>query len=339
MQRQRIDLADIAAWDNLQLAVWKASKGKRLRPEVSSFFAELDARILQLQTDILAEQVPYCEYRSFVIHDPKRRRIHAACFADRVLHHAIMNRAEPTFEKSLVNSTYACRPGKGVHHAVMQVQRNLQRFPWFVQVDVDGYFPAIDHQRLLHLLSRRFKGNAFLHLLMRIVDSYQSAPSKGLPIGSLTSQHFANYYLDGADRFLLGHPEVFAHIRYMDDILWWCKDKLSAQRVLQEFSYFMMETCKLRLKSTFRINRSSQGMTYCGFRILPGTLLLTLRKKRRYRILRQHYEAAWQNGDITCRELQSAYDAVLAATLPAHSLRWRQRDLQLHPSVVDNYTG
>ena len=215
----------------------------------------------------------------------------------------------------------------------------MQRFPWYAQVDVNSYFPAIDHQRLLFLLSRRFKGNAYLRLLKRIIDSYQTLPGKGLPIGSLTSQHFANCYLDGADRFLLEHPAVCAHVRYMDDILWWCRDKQSARRLLLDFSQYITEICKLRLKSTWRINRSSHGITYCGFRVLPGVVRLTLRKRRRYRLLRQRCEAAWRHGDIACRDLQAAYDALLAATLPVRSISWRQKDLQLHPSIYDNDKG
>jgi RNA-directed DNA polymerase len=339
MHRQRIELDEIAAWDNLQLATWKAAQGKRTRPDVASFTAGLDERLAQLNADILAERVPYGQYRAFVIHDPKQRLIHAACFEDRVLHHAIMNLAEPVFEKSLVATTYACRPGKGVHLAVAQVQKNLQRYPWFVQVDVNGYFPSIDQERLLDLLSRRFKGAGFMQLLRRIVESYQAIPGKGLPIGSLTSQHFANYYLDGADRFLLGHPAICAHVRYMDDIVWWCKDKNSARLVLAELSSYLSEDCKLSLKPNPQINRSTRGLTYCGFRIFPCTIRLTNRKQRRYRLLRRRYEAAWEQSNITDRELQSAYDAILAAALPAKSQSWRQRDLQLHPSVYENGAG
>ena len=339
MRRQRIELAEIAEWNNLQLAVWKAAKGKRDRPDVLSYLADSDFHIRQLQQDILTERVPYGLYRSFLIHDPKLRRIHAACFADRVLHHAILNRAEPVFERTLVDSTYACRPGKGVHLAVRQVQNNLRRFPWFVQVDVAGYFPSIDHEWLFNLLARRFKGKPFLSLLKRIIDSYATSPGKGLPIGSLTSQHFANLYLDSADRFLLTHPEVCAHVRYMDDILWWCREKAQARSVLRQFKAFMETICRLQLKPNVRINRSAQGMTYCGFRILPGMLRLTLRKRRRYRLLRQHYESAWDSGMISSRKLQAGYDAVLAATLPAQSMSWRQRDLQLHPCLYDNDRG
>ena len=112
MQRARIDLADVASADNLALAAWKAARGKRQRPEVMRFCAHFDDSIARLRRDILAGVAPYGEYRSFLIHDPKQRLIHAACFADRVLHHAIMNLAEPVFERTLVPSTYACQIGR-----------------------------------------------------------------------------------------------------------------------------------------------------------------------------------------------------------------------------------
>ncbi|MCX7109139.1 MAG: reverse transcriptase/maturase family protein [Proteobacteria bacterium] len=334
MHRRHIELTDIAAWDNLLLAVWKAARGKRQRPDVARFLAETDDSLQQLASDILVGAVPYGRYRSFHIHDPKLRLIHAACFEDRVLHHAIINLAEPVFERSLVPTTYACRPGKGVHRAVVQVQNNLRRFPWFVQVDVDGYFPAIDHSLLFGLLQHRFKGDGFMALLWRIIDSYHARLGKGLPIGALTSQHFANHYLDGADRFLLNTKPVGAMVRYMDDMIWWCHDKPSALQTLAGLREFLHDKLSLRLKPTTQINRSSRGVTYCGFRILPGTVLLTPRKQRRYRSLREQWETAWLEGNIDSNTLQQAYAAVHAITLHADSRTWRQRNLQLHPSQV-----
>jgi len=339
MKRTRIELEDIAAYDNLALATWKAAQGKRKRPDVAAFLADLDSRLGRLAQDILGGAAPYSRYRSFHINDPKRRLIHAACFEDRVLHHAIMNLAEPVFERSLVPTTYACRPGKGVHCAVAQVQRNLRRFPWFVQVDVDGYFPAIDHACLGGLLARRFKGEAFMGLLWRIVDSYHARPGKGLPIGSLTSQHFANHYLDGSDRFLLNHPSVRAQVRYMDDTIWWCADKSAAKQVLGELRDWLADQRLLRLKPHVQINRSARGVTYCGFCVSPGTVRLTPRKKRRYRLLREQWEAAWLAGAIDSRQLQQAYAAVHAITLHTDSRSWRQRHLQLCPSRVIESDG
>jgi hypothetical protein len=120
MKRLAIKIEAIADRSNLLLAVHKAARGKQQRPAVAAFLSELDARLAQLSAAILDGSAPSGDYRSLIIHDPKRRQIHAACFADRVLHHAVLNLAEPRFERMLVDSSYACRPGKGVHAAVAQ---------------------------------------------------------------------------------------------------------------------------------------------------------------------------------------------------------------------------
>ncbi len=336
MKRTRIALSDVAAADNLVLAAWKAARGKRQRPEVQRFFAAGDAAIARLSADIIAGAVPYGEYRSFEIHDPKRRLIHAACFLDRVLQHAIMNLAEPVFERTLVPTSYACRPGFGVHKAIAEVQANLRRFAWFAKVDIDSYFPSIDHACLKRLLARRFKGDDFLALLGRIIDACPAAPGKGLPIGSLSSQHFANHYLDGADRFLLDHPLVCAHVRYMDDTIWWGADRESVRQVLAELRVWLANERRLSLKANAQINRSERGVTWCGARVLRGALRLTPRKQRRYRQGCRQWESAWLAGDIDSLTLQRAYDAVYAVTRQCDSVAWRKRHLELHPS---RYSG
>lgn len=118
VRRDAIALDDVAKPDNLLLAVWKAARGKRQRPAVARFLADLENRLAAMASAILEERAPRGRFRRFTIHDPKRRVITAACFADRVLHHAILNLAEPRFERMLVDSSYACRPGKGIHVAI-----------------------------------------------------------------------------------------------------------------------------------------------------------------------------------------------------------------------------
>ncbi len=313
------------------LAVWKAACGKRHRPDVICFTQHLDANLGKLANAILQAEAPYARYREFHIHDPKERLIHAACFEDRVLHHAIMNLAEPVFERTLIPTTYACRPDKGVHRAITQVQANLRRYPWFVKVDISGYFPNIDHHILFRLLGERFKGDDFLYLLWRIIDSYHAQPGKGLPIGSLTSQHFANHYLDGADRFLLEHLKVQGHVRYMDDTLFWCNSKEEAKAKLAALREYLLGERQLHLKPDTQINRSQRGVSYCGYRVLPGAILLNRRKRQRYQQLRLQWEQAWLDGDITELELQRVYQSVHAITLHADSLEWRKQNLRLHP--------
>ena len=226
MKRLAIGLEALAERSNLELACWKAARGKTARPAVARFLAEREGRLEALAASILDGSAPQGRASRFVIHDPKRRVIHAACFADRVLHHAIFNLAEARFETMLVDSSYACRPGKGVHAAVAAVQRGLRAWPWFVQVDVDAYFPSIRHDLLLELLARRFKGAGFLALVARIVEGCATnGVGRGLPIGALTSQHFANAFLDAADRLILAHPGTGSHVRYMDDMFWGCASR------------------------------------------------------------------------------------------------------------------
>ena len=326
MQRDAISLNDLAARDNLLLAVWKAARAKRARPAVLRFLADLDARIDALAHDIVGERAPLGRFRRFTIHDPKRRVITAACFADRVLHHAILNLAEPRFERMLVDSCFACRPGKGVHAAALVVQRNLQRWPWFVQVDVDGYFPSIDHEVLKALLARRFKGEGFLALLGRIIDGGAGdSAGRGLPIGALTSQHFANAYLDAADRMLVGHRDVRAHVRYMDDIVWWCPTRAAALASLEELGLFLWRERRLRLKPAAHIGRSAQGLAYCGYRIRPGVVLASSRKLSRHRAGLARLQLAQATGAATPAQAQRAYDALLAALAGAQTLGFRQR--------------
>lgn len=326
MRRDAITLSDLAARDNLLLATWKAARGKRHRPAVERFLADLDGRLDALAASILDEQAPLGRFRRFVIRDPKRRVITAVCFADRVLHHAILNVAEPRFERMLVDSSYACRPGKGVHAAAGAVQRNLRRWPWLVKVDVDGYFPSIDHALLKMLLACRFKGAGFLALLGRIIDSGATdTPGRGLPIGALTSQHFANAYLDSADRFLLAHGAVRSHVRYMDDIVWWSPSRHAAMAACEDLRAFLWDERRLRLKAGVHVGPSARGLAFCGFRIRPGVVLASARKLARYRAGLDRIEVAESAGRVTPAQIQRACDGLLATLAAAETTGFRRR--------------
>ena len=170
-----------------------------------------------------------------------------------------------------------------------------------------------------------------MQLLERIIGSHNAQTGKGLPIGSLTSQHFANFYLSGVDRFLTEQLNVRAHVRYMDDLLFWCETYAEAKRVLHILQGYLWEQRKLVFKDNIQINRSNHGVSYCGYRILKGAMRLSQRKQRRYRQLLQQQEVLWQKGLITELELQSAYASIHAITLHADSKQWRKKYLQYSP--------
>jgi retron-type reverse transcriptase len=148
MKPVRVNIRDTADYDNLVDAAVKASRGKRLRPDVRCFFEHFEKNINNLRRDILEGNAPYGYYKCFTIYDPKKRTIHAACFEDRVLHHALINDVGSILERAMVPSTFACRPGKGPLAASRWVQYCIRRFPWYVKVDIRRYFDSIDHTLL-----------------------------------------------------------------------------------------------------------------------------------------------------------------------------------------------
>ncbi len=332
MRRVRITLEAIAERKNLVLALHKAARGKSQRHDVLAFTQNIDENLNRLGRDIRAARLPYGRFRSFEIHDPKKRLIHAACFEDRIFHHALMNLAGPTLDYAMMPQSYACRTGMGVHRAVNKVQQHLRQFDYYCMIDIDGYFASIPHQRLLAVLQRRFKGRECIAQLARIVSSYQTNPEFGLPIGSLTSQYFANYYLDGLDRLLADLPMIRAHVRYMDDSIWWCDSRLAVQDSLKIIVKWLNAKRGLQIKPTVQIHSSKQGVSFCGFRILRGVIRLSRRRKRRYQQRRQYWEQLYQEGAISEQQLQLAHAAVHAITVGTDSLAWRQENLRRHPA-------
>lgn len=329
-QRTRVELADVAVWDNLTAACWAAARGKQARPDVAAFLAAGSAALLPVQRALLAGELPDGRFRRFAIRDPKPRIIHAAPFPDRVAHHALMRRLEPRLEQALVPTSFACRPGRGVHAALEHALHCARRWPWYLKLDVQHYFPSIPHDRLFALLERRFKGSA-LTLIARVLAGHADAPGRGLPIGALTSQHFANQYLGEADRFALARQECRGHLRYMDDLVLWCSDRAAARALHRAMREYCAEVLALALKPPVLLP-SAVGLGLCGMRVYPAGLRLGRRRARRFRQRRRYWEGRWQRGEIDSASLQRAWASLLAITLPADSLGLRRADLAHHPA-------
>jgi RNA-directed DNA polymerase len=331
MKRSRVGLIEITDWHNLMAAFHRAAKGARNGPEVERFRKRLEQEVARLQEGLSNGDLTLGRMRRFHIYDPKPRVIHAPCFRERVIHHAVMVHVGPVLERALINDTFACRPGKGTLAAVKRCQHHLRRFPWFVQIDIRAYFASVDHLVLLNLLGRKFKDPWLLSLLQRILDTYTTATGKGLPIGALTSQHFANYYLAGADRLILEDRRTRGMVRYMDDIVWFCDDRNRINATLKLVEIYLQEALKLEIKQPVNIGPSHHGLVFCGHRILPGAIRLSRRRKKRYIQLRRAYELAYLRAEIGAAGLQSAYASVLATTVHANAVAWRREQLRRAP--------
>ncbi len=330
-RRSAISLADIAEWDNLTAAFWRAAKGKRHRTEVARFAASLERELARLRAQILAATLPDEPMTSFEIRDPKPRTIHAPSFRSRVLHHALIHRIGPVLERSLVADSFACIRGRGTRAAVARAQHHTRRHPWFVKIDVAAYFASVEHDRLLVDLERRLRDRGVLELCRAVLAVHQSAPGRGLPIGALTSQQFANLYLGPLDRLLLEGLRVGGMVRYMDDTLWWTSSRERARAQLDEAVEFLAERRGLRVKPTWQINRSVHGATICGYRVYPYGLRLSSRRRRRYRKARARWERAHVRGDIDASMLQRGYESALAITAGADAAGFRRRELERRP--------
>lgn len=168
-----------------------------------------------------AAEPDWGHYHQFTIYDPKVRVISAAPFCERVMHHAIMNVLEPVFENHLMFHSYACRKGKGIQAAILYAFSCSKAHHWFLKLDIRKFFDSISHQILKNQLRRLFKDTRLLFLLDSLIDSYQTSPATGLPIGNLTSQFFANHYLFAMDHYILEKLRPRAYVRYMDDFVLW----------------------------------------------------------------------------------------------------------------------
>jgi hypothetical protein len=330
MKRSRVGIAEVADWHNLSRAFRLAARGKRGLPEVEAFGRDLERELSRLRDDLTSGRVAVGRTRRFLIRDPKPRIIHAPCFRERVLHHALMAQVGPVLDRALVADTYACREGKGALAVVRRAHEHLRRHPWLAQIDIRRYFASIDHWILLELLARRLKDRGVLALIARIVAAHQDAPRKGLPIGALTSQHFANFYLASADRLLLEGCRVDGYVRYMDDLVWWGRDRATVRAALAAAREHLADKLSLEIKAPVIVGQSRHGFGFCGYRITPDRLLLSRRRKRRYAARRRAWEDAFVAGRIDARTLQAGYSSALAITLHADAAAWRREQLRRH---------
>lgn len=323
MKRHGQLLARIAGPDNLRLAFWKAAKGKRAKGDCRAFQQELDANLSALRADVLAVQARAGDYHYFTVHDPKERLICAASFRERVLHHALMNVCEPVLERAAIFDSYACRKGKGQLAAVRRAEGYARQHGWFLKMDIRKYFDSVDQRVLLGLLARKFKDAAVLDLFAQILASYETAPGRGLPIGNLTSQHFANVYLAPLDRFIKEHLGRRAYVRYMDDFVVWGESGAELREAWREVEAFLAAELRLDLKEKVTVNKTAFGMDFLGYRIFPQELRLARRSKLRFACKFRRNERAWMEGRWTELTLQQRMQALVAFTLPASGRNWR----------------
>ncbi len=302
----------LTSWANLLLAYRRASKGKRGQAAVAGFEHQLEEHLVGLQEELRSLTYRPGPYSSFYIHEPKRRLISAAPFRDRVVHHALCNLIEPLFERSFVTDSYANRVGKGTHRALDYAQALARRFRYVLQCDVRQFFPSIDHAILRDILTRKIPDPDVLWLIERILEGGQGVlsdeydmvyfpgddlfavnRSRGLPIGNLTSQLWANVYLNPFDHFVKRTLRCHGYVRYVDDMLLFADDKATLwtwKTAVQE----RLAALRLTIHPGAHPRPVTEGIPFLGFIVFPQHRRLKRRKgiyfQRKYHRLLQAFQ-------------------------------------------------
>lgn len=350
MRAARNLFPQVCAFENLYRAFRRARRGKRDREEVAAFEYDLEDNLLKLQAELQTSTYRPGPYRNFWVHEPKRRKISAAPFRDRVVHHALCQVIEPIFERTFIHDSYACRVKKGTHRAVDRCQAFARRYRYVLKADIQKFFPSIDHDILLGLLGKRLADPMVMELVRQILKSGEGVLAeeyvmqwfpgddflarfrpRGLPIGNLTSQFWANVYLDRLDHFVKRHLKCRAYLRYVDDFLLLSDDKAQLHRWKEEIKAFL--GC---LRLTLHDRKSvvfpvSEGIDFLGYRIFPTIRRMrrvTVRRfTRRLRRLRESHRA----GRISIQQVSQSVQSWVAHCHHAQSYRLRSAILSQIP--------
>jgi len=252
-----------------------------------SFMFDLERNVVELKRQLEGRQYLPGEYRTFCITDPKPRTISASPFRDRVVHHSLCGTLEPVIERYLIDDCYACRVGKGTVAAIERARVFVRRFERFAKLDVRHYFETADHGVLKAVIRRLVKDPGVLWLTDLFIDKGApgSFPGKGMPIGNLTSQNFANLYLGPFDHFVKETVRVPGYVRYMDDILLFDDDAIRLKQAVVLATTFLEGMLLNTKDEAFRTGRTSDGVPFLGFNIFPAVIRFDRIRRRRFRAI------------------------------------------------------
>jgi RNA-directed DNA polymerase len=322
---------ELTSFTNLYWAFRKAAKGKRGNAAVAAFEFNLEEHLIQIQQELIAQSYTPGEYYSFYIRDPKHRLISAAPFHDRVVHHALCQVIEPIFERTFIGDSYANRVGKGSHKALDKAQAWAKHYPYVLQCDIRQFFPSIDHSVLDAVLERKIADEKTLWLCRQILHSGKDILNeeyemvyfeeddllaanrlRGLPIGNLTSQFWANVYLNELDQFVKRNLRVKAYLRYVDDFLLFAKDKKMLWKWKQAIGQFLGMLRLTMHERSSTVYPTKTGIPFLGFRLYP-----THRRLKRYsgvafsRRLRTSYKE-FARGELSRADLDARVQGWIA---------------------------
>jgi retron-type reverse transcriptase len=324
MRKTPLPFEEVYTLENLYHAWHKVSLGKSKNASVLDFYRNLDSNLAAIASELRDGTYKPGPLNRFLIRDPKERIISASLVRDRVVQHALLNQYDSVFDNHLIFDCYACRKGKGTKSAALCAFHfaKASRAGYFLKMDVRKYFDSIDHSILKSLLVKIISDEEALRLFYTIIDSHTTSVGRGIPIGNLTSQYFANYYLSAFDHHAKEQLRMKRYVRYMDDILIFSESKSRLKDVYAVSVSYTRDRLRLELKPPI-ISSAESGAPFLGFLIKPNGIYLQRKLKNRYKCRLVEIEHALKCGLIDEREAGSRIESVTAHLLLARSRKFR----------------
>jgi RNA-directed DNA polymerase len=327
-------------FNNIILAWRKARKGKTKRDYVVEFEENFEENLRQLRLELMSLSYKPKPLETFILRDPKTRKISRAEFKDRIVHHALCNIIAPLMEKSFIYDSHANQIGKGNLKAIerfdkfrRKVSKNNTRKSFVLKADIKHYFQEVNHKILLDILEKKLKDENLINLIKKILINGQVSEGVGMPLGNLTSQFLANVYLNELDYFVKHKLKARYYIRYVDDFIILHKDKNQLKTWKKEINNFLQKNLDIELhKDKSRIISLSRGTDFVGFRNFYHYKLL---RKRNCRSICAKIEKHKQ-GNIPFEQLLESFQGWNAYAKWGNTYKFRKRIFREINQLINN---
>lgn len=330
--------SQICTYENLELAFNKAKKGKTLKTYVISFEKHLKDNLTELSNELLFHTYQPQPLKTFIIRDPKTRKISKSAFRDRIIHHALCNIIEPILNKIFIYDSYANIKSKGTLKAIerfdyfkRKVSKDNTLNLFVLKADIKHYFDTVNHNRLLSIINKRIKCYRTIWLIKTILNNYSSGEDGiGMPLGNLTSQFFANVYLNELDQFVKHQLKAKYYLRYVDDFVILSRDKKSLSCYQQAINQFLQNQLGLELHpDKSKIIFVNSGINFLGFRLFNHHRLVRKKNLHKFNHKFNQFMKEYSSDQIEPEIIFQSLNGWLAYVKHANTYKYRQKLINL----------
>lgn len=334
-------------YENLYQAYLQARKNKRYRDEVLEFSYNVEEELMTLSEELTNHSYKVGAYREFYVLEPKKRLIMALPFRDRIVQWGIYQLLNPEFDRGYILDSYGCRVGKGtlrsvqrLHYWLRQVAKENTKY-YYLKLDISKYYYRVDHEILIHILSKKIKDKEMLELLKTIIN-YEGTlfglklngdvnnpedrvEGKGIPIGNLTSQMFANLYLNELDQYCKRTLGIKYYVRYMDDIIILSDDKAQLHEYKRLIETLLNEKLKLNLNKKTAIRPIALGIEFVGYRLWPTHVKIRKSTSKKMRKRLKYVKKQYERNELPFEKVNATVQSYMGILKHCNSFRLQNK--------------